>query len=203
MENIQVENLFILVLIISANYMMPLYPCRFQETMRDSIILRHIFGLFTMSFFVTLTNPSFSVNTISGLMLHSTFLYLCFLIFIRTPPPFFIGVLLLLMCSYLISIKIKFLKKEPNKGDTEQQTKVNSTGGGENGDVQMLEYAAKIVNIISIAVASVGFIVYLGLKKIEYKKKFSYVQFFLGANACRHNHTDKTDYLTAFGHAFK
>ena len=37
----------------------------------------------------------------------------------------------------------------------------------------------------SIEVTLFGFLVYLGEKKIEYKKNFSYITFLFGAPACR------------------
>ena len=50
-------TIFILVLIISANFLAQLFPCRLQQVFNESMFTKHLFGFFTMIFFVVLSAP--------------------------------------------------------------------------------------------------------------------------------------------------
>jgi hypothetical protein len=60
MKNIIVESnifcIFIFILIVSANFLAEIFPCRLQHLLRSNMLVKHIFGLFTMIFFVVLSS---------------------------------------------------------------------------------------------------------------------------------------------------
>lgn len=133
-------------------------------------------------------------------MLHSVFLYSCFIVFIRTPLPFFLAVLGLLMISYLISLKIKFVKAAAPPAEDDDDASAAAAAAA--AEIDTLKEYSNIVNILSVIVAASGFFVYLGLKKIEYSGRFSYYKFLLGDNKCREK-SPAADYITALRAIFK
>ena len=48
--------IFIFFLIISANFLAELFPCRLQYILRNNMVIKHLFGLFSMIFFVVLSS---------------------------------------------------------------------------------------------------------------------------------------------------
>ena len=49
-------TIFIFILIISGNFL-ALVPCKLQDELNNNMYVKHLFGLFTMIFFVTLAAP--------------------------------------------------------------------------------------------------------------------------------------------------
>lgn len=49
-----VYPIFILLLIISANYLADLFPCRLRELLENNIYVKHLFGYLTLLFFVSI-----------------------------------------------------------------------------------------------------------------------------------------------------
>lgn len=45
---------FLLIMIISANFLAEIFPCRFQELLSSNNYTKHIFGYLTLVFFVSL-----------------------------------------------------------------------------------------------------------------------------------------------------
>ena len=152
------EGLFIFILMISSNFFVPLYPCRFQNAMKDQILLRHIFGFFTVMFFVNLTMPFNTITTLTELFTQSFSLYFFFIILVRNTFYIFMFLLFLLMINYLISIKVKFIKDNTELKDEEK-----------NAQTEQLNQVTKIVNWVFFISSIIGFLIYLGYKKIEYK----------------------------------
>ena len=48
--------IFIFILIVSANFLAEVFPCRIQHLLRNNMLVKHMFGLFTMIFFVVLSS---------------------------------------------------------------------------------------------------------------------------------------------------
>src|SRR6056300_1608315 len=63
----------ILSLIMSANYLGELFPCRVQAVFSKNMIVKHILGLLSLMFFVVLTRPD--LYTSSNFVYVSVLLY--------------------------------------------------------------------------------------------------------------------------------
>jgi len=188
-NNIPLHNIFVMILIISANWMMVLYPCRFRTLITNNIFVRHIFGFFTMLFFVVLTNSEDTLNLNSSLI-DSVYLYTLFIMLIRTPIFIFITILILLCILYVLNIKKKEVKEDKSLDDDASEKKLDNISNIKN-----------VISSITYILLFLGFIVYLGQKKLEYKSEFSYITFLFGKNDCI-NTSPETSYIKGIMHVF-
>jgi len=186
-----IESLFIFILIISGNFLAGLFPCRFQRDLTDIIALKHCFGFLTLLFFVVIQTPFETFNLIDAFK-YSGVLYILFLLLINSHHTTFIASMALLTVSYLLTLKIK--ENNGAKKDTEDQIKLQITN---DTLLQIQSYLHVFIIIIII----LGFLSYLGSKKSEYNRKFSYFTFILGKGSCA-NDGSKLTYLQGLKNAF-
>jgi hypothetical protein len=193
-ENISIYSIFVFFLIISSNYLGALFPCRIQKLLNTNVYLKHIFGFLTLSFFVVLTDPLKKYNFIN-IFYESALLYIIFIIFINNDYNFFIFGLMIVGLIYILNLK---------KIDLTGSITENNLNKDNEKNKQLLEMITKIntfLFILFMIVIIIGFIIYMGEKKIEYKDKFSYIIFILGQAQCR-DKSPKTIYTKALQAAF-
>lgn len=168
---------FVFFLIISSNYLGELFPCKIQDVMKNNVFVKHFFAFLTLVFFVVLVDP-LHTQTLEGTIYNSFILYLVFLLLINTNVLFFLLSLVCLAAMYLLSLKQK------EGGESEWYDKINN-----------------LLYIVFGISTVVGFLVYMGEKKIEYKNKFDYLTFIFGQSTCR-GFSPKTKIMEAFLKAF-
>lgn len=161
------QCVFTMVLIVSANFLAETFPCRVQYLLKNNMIAKHTFGLLTMVFFVVLAlrQESFQDIFIEGILL-----YLVFILMSKTSTGFFFAIMLLLAVIYLLHLYDK--KNEETKQTNEKQI----TSSSKVGD---------ILYYLTYVLLGIGVLEYMGEKKIEYGKRFSYIYFFLGKPTCK------------------
>lgn len=167
--NLPLEAIFIFILIISANFLAPIFPCRVQSLLNNNMAAKHLFGFLTMIFFVVLTIPN-SFTQFNILFSQSFILYILFILLTKTESYIFFIIFILLAILYIINLKIKHLEESKSKNK------------------KHLIFYKTIVNyltIIILFVLFIGVLSYLGQKKLEYKNKFNYLYFFLGKPVCK------------------
>jgi hypothetical protein len=171
---------FVLYLVISSNFLAPLFSCRLQTHIEESMIIRHILGFLTLTFFVVIASKTkpFTFAQVLGL---SGFFYAWFLLTTRMHLHFWVTVIMLVGTIYLIHL---------------YQSDLTSDTPTEEEDAR-LTLAKQILAATAGLVTGVGFISYLGEKRIEYGSKFSIVKFFLGAPSCR-GASPKVTFFEAF-----
>jgi hypothetical protein len=184
-------TLFILILIISANFLGSLFPCRVQFLLKNNVFIKHLLGFFTMLFFVMLSSPVKMSNLMEVIKI-SLFMYILFIFVCKTTAYIFIIVFLLLGSSYLIILYDKHVNKTISNEDDEKKRLVSKNS---------LSYL-KFLYLVIILLTIIGFIIYLGEKKIEYGKKFNYSNFLFGLPECKEM-SPSVDINTAFKAAFK
>jgi hypothetical protein len=166
-ESTPLHALFVFFLIISANFLGQLYPCKIQRVFSDNVYLKHFLGLLTLVFFVVLIDTS-THKTLETTIITSIGLYILFLILMNTNVLFFLISIIALAILYLFHLK-----------ENETQKSTNDT-----------IYNAKIWKPILYSVFGIstllGFVIYMGEKKIEYGKQFDYTTFVFGKPSCRH-----------------
>ena len=185
--DVKYYHIFILILIISANYLGQLFPCRFQNHLNNNMILKHVFGFFTLVFFV-----SFDINTFNSfthLFKRSAYLYLYFILLTKNDMRFFTIIFILLGIMYMLSIKRKFNEKYPEDIDP---------NGITNDKIKMY---TEYLHLITIVLTILGFTVYLGSKKHEFRKEFNLMTFLLGKHNCRGT-SNKFSILESIKYAF-
>jgi len=175
-------TIFILILIISAGFFIELFPCKLRRVLSSNIYLKHFFCFLTMIFFVVLALP-IDNKKLHIIIYKSFILYICFIAVIKTDYNFFIITMILLAILYLLTLKKNEIQYSyDNEKDIIKKKNYDDT-------LNNITYITNILCIIVIIVIIIGFLIYMGEKKLEYKNKFSYTVFLLGKTKC--NNIDK------------
>lgn len=188
--NLPIWNVFVLFLIIASNYIGELFPCRVQDLLMNNVYLKHFISFLTLLFFVVLTDTSLKKKNFNNIFISSIKLYLIFLLLINCNKKFFIVALVLLGLIYIIQLK---------KNDYNDDNEISNEDENIFEKIKLLE---KTLYYLFFIVLALGFIVYMGEKKIEYKNNFNYNTFIFGKPSCRGKSPD-TKIVNSFISAFK
>jgi len=170
--------IFILLLIISANYLADLFPCRLRELLENNTYVKHLFGYLTLLFFISITIDNIGTS-VNELITNSFILYLYFILLTKNNKYFFITICIILAIIYLAHIELKLLNKKKTKNENEKIfLDIYEKRKNKFGLDTILHYVILILLVL-------GTLVYMGEKKIEYKDKFDYIIFFLGKQKCK------------------
>ena len=172
-------SVFVLVLIISGNYIGELLPCRVQESLTENILLKHFFAYLTLFFFVGLTDSEISDKGFAVLIGKTALIYVVFLFFIKTQVTYFEINLFLLGVLYLINYVKEELQSEYDDSTNEDQKDDLAD------NINILVTISNTLWIISLIILIIGFLVYMGQKKCEYHPNFDYTTFFFGKASCK------------------
>jgi len=187
-RNTPIWNIFVLFLIIAANYLGELFPCRVQNLLESNIYLKHIIAFLTLSFFVILTDTTSNYKSNEIFSISFT-LYILFIILARNNKVFFIINLVILAILYVMKLQLTDYEKNVDE---------------KSNDIfyERLLILEKILSVIFFILLICGFLIYMGEKKIEYKNKFNFITFFFGKPSCKLN-SPTTNYVESFLAAFK
>ena len=87
--DIPLHGAFLMILIVSANFLAETFPCKIQSLLKSSMVAKHFFGLLTMTFFVVLTLPN-APNDLVTIIKQSIILYIFFVLISKTNAKIFI-----------------------------------------------------------------------------------------------------------------
>ena len=200
-------TIFIFILIISGNFM-ALVPCKLQDELNNNMYVKHLFGLFTMIFFVTLAAPV-KDKTISAVTFNSFLLYLLFILITKVHVKIFYVIAGLLGTTYIVVLLKEADLDKINANASATDVKNNDTMEQSNKQAEkiILTNQLKIYDnvifysyIFILLLTIIGVLAYMGEKKIEYKKNFKYVTFFLGKTVCKHS-SSNIDMIKALRHS--
>jgi len=196
-------TIFIFILIISGNFL-ALVPCKLQDELNNNMYVKHLFGLFTMIFFVTLAAPV-KDKTISAVTLNSFLLYLLFILITKVHVKIFYVIAVLLGSTYITvllkeadigTINANASATDVKNNDTMEQSNENPKNVILNNQLKIYDNIIFYSYILILILTFIGVLAYMGEKKLEYKKNFKYVTFFLGKTVCKHS-TSNVDMLKA------
>ncbi len=162
-------SLFILYLIVSGNFLAPLLSCRVQTYIMNSMVLRHLLGYLTTTFFVVLANQKEPLG-LESLFLVSAGLYTWFLATCRMNLGFWAITIVLLGLIYILQT---YENTQENRKESES---FKST----------IESLKKLLTVMVLGLTVVGTLLYYGEKRIEYGSDFNLMKFILGNPECRH-----------------
>ena len=192
MENVlnttPIWNIFVLFLIIAANYLGELFPCRIQNLLLSNIYLKHIIAFLTLSFFVILTDSTSNYKSNEIFQISLT-LYVIFIVLARNNQESFMINLIILGILYIIKLQLSDYEKNVDEKKDEIF-------------YERLLVFEKILSFTFYILLICGFLIYMGEKKIEYKNNFNFITFFFGKPSCSLN-SPKTEYVKSFLAAFK
>ena len=161
--NNSAKSLFVLYLMVSSNYLGQLFSCQVQNALNTYMVLKHILGFLTLYFFVSLTDTSKYSPQLK--LLFTLAIYLFFMISTKMESKLWISFISLLGFVYVLFI-VKDLITDPKM-------------------VEYISYIQSVLVISAIIILFIGFVYYLGEKKIEYKNDFSFSKFFIGTPVCK------------------
>ena len=207
-------SVFILFMLITVEQLGKLLPCNIQDLFENNIYIKHILGIFTMLFFVTLSEDKENASenasehiSLEASLSRSVMMYAWFMLMTKTNKYIFIALLFLLAIAYLLSLKkkdilqsqVKPLASTPqNSNATNHTNHISHT----SQQITQMELVVRYIYWGFMILTIFGVILYMGEKKLEYKNNFQYMTFFFGNSVCK-NYSPKTSVLTALKHAFK
>jgi hypothetical protein len=199
--------IFIFLLIISGNYLGNLFPCKVQDQFENNIYLKHFLGFFTLLFFVILTLPEKydsegnkipEFRYLNDIVKICLFLYAFFLVLSKTPYYIWLTVFLLTSIVYLLELKKTDFVKD-NVDDKENSKKSTSLFGFNS--LSEINNTQNKLTLIGLFLTLAGFLIYMGEKKFENKKNFSYMKFIFGSIKCK-GKTKNNSVLNSIKHIF-
>lgn len=173
LANLPIYAIFVLILMISANFLGTTFPCRVQKLLSENIFMKHLLGFFTMIFFIMISGPLLR-DTLYDNIIAAFIMYLFFILVTKTPIQIFILIFILLMINYICILYLYEFNKKNDKSKFYIKKK-------------QAEILIIILNFIIICLTLLGVTIYMGAKKIEYGKKFSYYKFFFNDENCKFN----------------
>lgn len=193
--NLPLYAVFILVLIITSAYFEHLFPCHFQRLLKNNIYVKHFFGFLTLLFFVVLLLPTEN-KSLYHIFQISIPLYVWFIIFTRTSLYFFVTILVLLAVTYLVYLHIMDIKEINNSEiDTYRKSLLND-------EINMCEKINRMFYILVTVLTVMGWLLYMGEKKYQFRKSFSYWTFLFGDTKCPANSSSEIPFLTSLKYIF-
>ena len=121
--------------------------------------------------------------------------FIIFILISKTEYGFFIAIIILTAVIYILYLKRNEIAKRKEDSTNEELEKLEKTKN----------LIIKINNGISIVVfilIFIGFMIYMGRKKYEYKTNFSYLTFIFGKVECKGT-ISNIDISTSLKHVFK
>ncbi len=160
------NGIFLMMIAISGNYIKEMFPCGFQKLFDNSVILKYILTFFILFISVILINPSFTKDKSLVLLFGITiFIYIWFLFMTKMNVYFFLTQLVILFILYI------FIQYYNHKKISDE-------------DKKKYYLISIIIIILSIIITIIGFLLYYGEKKYEYKKLFNWKDFFFKNIVC-------------------
>ena len=183
-EKLPLYTIFILLLIISSNYIDALIPCKIDNFLRNNIYMKHFLCFLTMIFFIIISTNNFEDESLVELLKKAFILYFIFLLLIKNNYYFFIVNLILLGILYLVSLKKLQLLAKLRKYDVNNVNNVND-GNNIKKEISIITNIFKYLSIIILVSIVIGFLIYFYKKYNQYQDKFNLIVFLLGKIKCK------------------
>ena len=155
------KGLLFFFLIISGNYIGELLSCRTQRLFSDNMTSKHVIALLSLYFFVIVSDSKLQKYNPIVTLLGTLLIYVYFLCVAKVESKFFLYTLVILTIIAFTQIYKEYLETNKDKlTHFEQFVK------------QRIDIIQKTFIALTLLVTFVGLLVYIGMKKIEYKKDF-------------------------------
>jgi hypothetical protein len=211
-DHFPVYSVFLLILIISAAYLIQVLPCRLRRELTTNFYLKHTFSYMTMVFFVVMTTPVKS-NKIYDILKMSGFLYAFFILLTKTDYMFFVSILGIISIIYILVLRKSEIKDEIDELNKTAHT--NNPPLAKSDEISIKTKQNEYDTIVAvnnglfisiIPLFIVGFIISVGKKKLQYKNNFDIIKLLVGTGECKPTrvelNVDKVSFINAFRAAF-
>ena len=149
------------------NYLSSLLNCDLQKILHENVYVKHILGLIAFYFLFTVLDPNNNMSV--GITFAKTIvIYALFMMITKSKWYFSLTAISLLLIDQILKNQIEYLKKK--------EPSVN---------VSRLEKGRTVLEILMIIVIFIGYIHYLVIQRMDYKKEFSWLKFVFGTVKCK------------------
>ena len=195
----QLIAIFMLVLIVSCNYLGTLFPCKVQQILTNNTLAKHALGYLALVFFVVITAPELQE---SNIILLTMGLYSWFIMTSKTYYKIWFIVFVLTGIIYMLHIYQKNREKSENAKD-DHEIQDDEKQSAQKFRDEIIDGSKKSLSASVILFTIFGVLVYMGNKKREYGKEFEYMKFFFGKSNCRINSPPFTGYIESVKDAIR
>ena len=141
-------------------YLSTMVSCDLQRWMKDSLLFRHFVGIIAFFFLFTVLDTS-NKATIGSLWIKTFFVYVIFLMMVKSKWYFAIPVILLLVGDQSLKVHSDYLEKE----------------GKDKKEIEQIDSYRQMINKLIIALIIGGFFHYMFRQWNEFGDKFSFSTF--------------------------
>ncbi len=159
----EIKAVFLVIIVISANFIGNTLNCGLQKALTDNVLLRHLF-LYLM-IFCTIDFTAKNDMDPLDIMKSSFIIYLFYMLLSKQNAETLVLILLLLICIYILYLKVNYEEKQ---------------GSNTLVYAESIEYLSYAVALISI----VGFGFYFNRQYNEHSDSFDIITFIFGKNKC-------------------
>ena len=171
------KGMLFFFLIISGNYIGGLLSCRTKKLFATSMFAKHLIAMMSLYFFVVVSDSKLQQYNPVITLIGSLVLYIYFLCIAKVESKFFIIILIILTLLAFFQIYREYLTKKTDK-------ELGFIDGLVKNNIDNIQLS---LIVISLLITIIGLLVYIGMKKLEYKNGFRYKTFFLGKSECKNN----------------
>ena len=186
--------IFTFFLLICADSTSILFPCHIRRLLENNLIIKHVMVYLTITFLIVLLE-NFPDKNLYKIFSVSLYLYVMFIFISKTEYGFFIFILIITAVIYILYLKREELAKKEETASKKEKEEL----------AKKHDLIIKINNgliIVVFILTIIGFLIYMGRKKFEYKNNFSYLTFIFGKVECKGT-ISNIDYSTSLKHVFK
>jgi len=198
-DHFPVYSVFLLILIIAGNSLFDLFSCKIRKLFQRSLLLNHLVAYLTLVFFIIITIPVRDKHILK-IIPRSTVLYAFFLGLIKTTFPYFVSILAIITIIYVLVLykselqdSIETLRtppisqnsQSPKPTTTTTIIDVNKKIQDINSEIDTIVLTNNILTVFILPLYIIGFVLYLRLKKQQYKDSFRFFTFLFGKVNCK------------------
>jgi len=186
--------IFTFFLLICADSTSTLFPCHVRRVLKNNLIVKHAMVYLTITFLVVLLE-NFPDKNLFKIFSVSFFLYILFIFISKTEYGFFISILIITAIIYVLYLKRRELTKKEETASNKEKEEI----------AKKHDLIIKINNgmiIVIFILTIIGFLIYMGRKKFEYKNNFNYLTFIFGKVECTGT-ISNINYSTYLKHLFR
>jgi len=193
-DKVPVYCIFTFFILIFADTTSNLFPCQLRRALENNLILKHAMVYLSITFLIVLLEniPDKSLYKIFSI---SFYLYVIFILISKTEYGFFIPILIITAVIYILYLKREELHKQAETASKKEKEEIEKKH----------DIIIKLNNLLIIVIfilTIIGFFIYMGRKKFEYKNNFNYLTFIFGKIECNGS-PSKIDYSTSLKYLFK
>lgn len=181
--------LFLFIFILLGKHVSELLACSISNIISTHFLVKHMIGFFIL--YTTLISIE-KKKDLFNLFSKTILLYIWFIIITKTTRRINISIIIILLITYFIYLYNERLKKKKYKNKNN------------NNLIKILDLYEKYIIYIVVVLSFLGFIIYIGEKKLDFKNNFSWIDFLFyrtEENTCNNTKSDIINKLNYFDRA--